>query len=417
MDPNIIYIILACLLGLAMTWSVGANDLANIMSTTIGSGAVRIRTAIIIAIIFEFAGAFFGGGGVSDTLRGGIINPEMLTATPYVLLYGMLASLVAGTLWMLTASYLGMPVSITNTIVGAIVGFGILVIGPKAMHWNKVIAIGVSWLASPILAALMAYLLFASIQNLVFSSATPLEAAKKKAFIYFFLVGVILANMIIIKTLEHFQMGHHHIYNWLITLGCGALVTLFGHRRIQGIQHNGFDGLQSHFIGIEKIFALLMGLTACAMIFAHGSNDVAVAVGPMAAVITIAKSDGHNLYSSNLPVWITLLGTSGVLVGFLMYGRRVIETVGKGITNLTPSRAFCATLAAATAVIISTSAGIPVSATQTLVGGILGVGLARGIGALNIAVVRNIFVSWIITVPIGAILTILFYGVFKLILG
>jgi len=413
MDINTLFIILACLFGVIMTFSVGANDLANIMSTTLGSKAISARTAIIIAIVFEFAGAFLGGGAVSNTLRGGIINTNLLSHTPYILLYGMLASLLAGTVWMAFASYLGMPVSITNTIVGAIVGFGLIVIGPHAMHWNKVIAIIISWVASPTIAALFAYAIFINIQRMIFVRSKPFDAAKRYAPYYFFLVGIVLANMIVIKGLHHFHIDFSLWQNISITIALGIVLALFGWRYTKRIKLERQGRLRSHFASTEKIFAVLMGFTACAMVFAHGSNDVAIAVGPMAAVITIAKSEGHVLYTSYLPLWITFIGTLGVIIGLLMYGRKIIETVGQGITNLTPSRAFSATIAAATTVIASTTLGIPVSATQTLVGGILGVGLARGIGALNLRVVRNIFTSWVITLPAGAGFTIAFFYLFK----
>lgn len=417
MHLDFTYVALACVFGVIMTWSVGANDLANIMSTTMGSKAISVRTAILIAIVFEFAGAFLGGGGVSNTLRGGIINTNDLINSPYILLYGMLAVLLAGTVWMLVASYFAMPVSITNTIVGAIVGFGLIVVGPASMHWHKVIAIIISWIASPAIAAFVAYALFVSIQRTILIRSKPFDAAKRYSPIYFFIVGLVLADMIIVKGLEHFHVAIDHLDFWGILLGCGLIFALVGQASVQRIKLEKEGRLRSQFASTEKIFGILMGLTACAMVFAHGANDVAIAVGPMAAVITIAQSHGTMLYVKSLPAWITFIGVVGVIAGLLMYGRKIIETVGEGITNLTPSRAFSATIAAASTVLVSTSLGIPVSATQTLVGGILGVGLARGIGALNLRVVKNILLSWIITLPIGAGLAIAFFFMFRWIFG
>ncbi len=413
MHFDFLYIILACVFGVIMTWSVGANDLANIMSTTMGSKAISVRNAILIAVIFEFAGAFFGGTGVSNTLRGGIINTQDLINTPYVLLFGMLAVLMAGTVWMLLASFLAMPVSITNTIVGAIVGFGLIVVGPASMHWHKVVSIMISWVASPTIAAFVGYILFISIQKTILISSNPFLQAKRYAPLYFFLVGLVLADMIIIKGLAHFHIAVSHIEFWLILMLFGLFIVALGRLLIKNIFVAKKNRLKEQFAAVEKIFGVLMGLTACAMIFAHGSNDVAIAVGPMAAVITIAKSHGKVLYSQILPAWITFIGVVGVITGLFMYGRKIIEKVGEGITDLTPSRAFSATIAAAATVLVSTSLGIPVSATQTLVGGILGVGLARGIGALNLRVVKNILFSWVITLPIGAGLAILFFYCFK----
>lgn len=413
MHFDFMYIALACVLGVVMTWSVGANDLANIMSTTMGSKAIGVRNAIIIAVIFEFAGAFLGGKGVSNTLRGGIINTNDLIQTPYILLHGMLAVLSAGTIWMLIASYFGMPVSITNAIVGAIVGFGLVVVGPSSMHWHTVISIAISWIASPTIAGLVGYLIFISIQRMILVQAKPFHFAIRYSPIYFFIVGVVLAIMIIIKGLQHFHVILPMVQFWGTLLISGVAFAIIGELLIKRITLEDEGRLRAQFASTEKIFGILMGLTACAMVFAHGSNDVAIAVGPMAAIITIALSHGTTLYTANLPAWITFIGVVGVITGLMMYGRKIIETVGKGITNLTPSRAFSATLAAASTVVVSTSLGIPVSATQTLVGGILGVGLARGIGALNLRVVRNILMSWMITLPVSAGLAISFFYIFQ----
>lgn len=411
-----LFIILACLFGILMTWSVGANDLANIMSTTMGSNAISVRRAIVIAIVFEFAGAFLGGGGVSNTLRNGIINTQLFVHTPEVLLFGMLAVLLSATTWMLIASYFGLPVSVTNATVGAIVGFGWLVLGPHALHWQQILYIAISWVASPTIAGVTAFLLFTTIQRSILGQAEPFLCAKRYVPFFLFLVGIVLAIMIVVKGLKHFQINLSHFSFTLITLLTALIVMAIGMFAIRKIkpEANG-RRLHAEFASTEQIFGVLMGLTACAMIFAHGSNDVAIAVGPMASVITIARSGGHALVTPTLPWWIVFLGCSGVIAGLLMYGRKVIETVGRGITPLTPSRAFSATLAAASTVIVSTSFGIPVSATQTLVGAILGVGLARGIDALNLRVVRNIFMSWIITIPVGAALAVGFYHLFNVI--
>ncbi|MGE3919639.1 MAG: inorganic phosphate transporter [Gammaproteobacteria bacterium] len=415
---TILFIVLACLFGLMMTWSVGANDLANIMSTTLGSRSVTIRNAIIIAIIFEFAGAFLGGSGVSHTLRDGIINTQLLIDTPNILLYGMLAVLLSATTWMLIASYFGLPVSVTNATVGAIVGFGSIVLGVHAMHWKQVIYIAISWVSSPLIAGILAYLLFINIQRLILIQSEPFVHAKRYAPIYLFVVGIILSLMVLVKGLKHFHIVVTPLTNFVMTLGTAFVVTLIGSWVIQSVKlPSGTRRLHAQFIATEKVFAILMALTACAMVFAHGSNDVAIAVGPMAEVITIATSGEKAVLTSALPAWIVFLGASGVIVGLLMYGRKVIETVGHGITTLTPSRAFSATIAAASTVVVSTSFGIPVSATQTLIGAIFGVGLARGIDSLNLRVVRNIFTSWIITLPIGAGLAIMLYYLFHIIFG
>lgn len=413
MEYAYLYILLASVLSLAMAFSVGANDLANIMSTTMGSKAVSVRQAMLIAIIFEFAGAFLGSHGVTHTLQSGIIDIAHLTAHPEVFIQGMLAALTGSTLWMLTASVLGLPVSITNAIVGSIVGFGAIILGVEAIHWQQVSYIALSWVCSPTLSGVIAYILFISVQRLIFDTSNPLARAFRYLPLYFFLVGVILGDMTVLKGLKHF---HIEINTWqacLIAAFTGFLVMSVGRTLIHNLRFD-FDAEQhDRFVNIEKMFALLMAFTACAMVFAHGSNDVAIAIGPLSAIVhTIEQVQPWH------PEWfmqhkIVALGCCGILLGLFIYGKKVIATVGTGITALTPSRAFAATLAAAITVILSTSTGIPVSATQTLVGAVLGVGLARGIGALNLTVVRNIIMSWIFTLPAACTLTIIFFMVFS----
>jgi PiT family inorganic phosphate transporter len=412
-----LYIILACLFGLFMTWGVGANDLANVMSTSMGSKALTVRQVIIIAIIFEFAGAFLGGIQVSDTIRHGIINTDVLNSHPDVFIEGMLAVLLAGSTWMLLASYLGLPVSITHTIVGAIVGFGAIELGIGAIEWAHVKVIAISWLTSPAIAGLLSYLLFMSIQLLIFSKLHPFGYAKKFAPLYLFLIGVAISTASVTRGLKHLGIPLTGADSVMLAVGIGLVIMLIGTYLISRIKLPAQLSRHEEFEMVEKVFGILMIFTAAAMVFAHGSNDVAIAVGPIAAVVSVVKANGNLLAQQNIPYWTIALGAGGVVIGLLSYGRNVISTVGHSITTLTPSRAFAATIAAAFTVVIATGTGIPVSATQTLVGAVLGVGLARGIGALNLVVIRNIFMSWVITIPAGATFTIGWYYVFKLALG
>ena len=411
MDHQLLYVILACLFGLGVTWSVGANDLANVLSTTIGSKAISARQAIIIAIIFEFAGALLGGHGVAQTIKSGIINTAVITQST-ILIHGMLAVLIAAACWLTLASFFAMPVSITQTIVGSIFGFGLIVLGFHAIHWQQMSYILISWVTSPTLAGVISYLMFMSVQYFILGTEHPLQNAKRYVPIYLFLVGYILTSITLLKALKHFGVHLHLISEIIVAITVGIIISLIGNITLKRIKFEDNLEYRVQFFYIEKMFAFLMLFTACAMVFAHGSNDVAIAVGPVAAIISWVKPGTDQ--SNALFLYGTLfLGCTGVVIGLLMYGRKVIETVGSGITALTPSRAFCATLAAATAVVVSTSVGIPVSATQTLVGAVLGVGLARGIGALDLGIIRNIFLSWIITLPAGAGLTIGFYFLFK----
>lgn len=409
MELGLLFVIVACVIGFIMTWSVGANDLANIMSTAMGSKAITVKQAIIFAIIFEFAGAILGGSHVTDTIRHGIINTDMLTQTPDVLVHGMLAVLLGASTWMLIASYLGMPVSITNAIVGSVVGFGVLIVGAYAIHWEKVSFIALSWVLSPAIAGIVAFSLFKAIQKSILATSEPYQSAKYFMPVYLFAVGVVLSIMLILKGLHHFDIHFNAEESTAVVLGGSMVVILLGMLIINKLPKPNGEKSQEQFVFVEKMFSVLMAFTACAMIFAHGSNDVALSVGPLVAIINVYTHGGEIVQNAPLPIWIVLFGCTGVVTGLIMYGRKVIETVGSGITALTPSRAFCATLAAAMTVIVSTSTGTPVSATQTLVGAVLGVGLARGIGALNITVIRNIFMSWIVTIPVAATLTIVFY--------
>ncbi|CAM4399195.1 MAG: hypothetical protein LEGION0403_FIIPPAGN_02094 [Legionella sp.] len=417
MDYSIVYLCIAIILCFLMTWGVGANDLANVMSTTMGSKAITAKQAMLIAIIFEFAGAFIGGTEVTETMRDGIINTSQLSEQPLVLIEGMLGVLLACTIWMNLASYIGVPVSITNALVGSMVGFGAVVLGADAIHWNQVSRIAVSWITSPLISGITAYILFISIQQTIFVKSNPLAKAKIYIPIYLFLVGSILSFITVFKGLHHFGIHFNFKQSLAVTLGTSIVITLIGMIFIRRIPEHPRIRRRERFIQVEKYFAVLMALTACAMVFAHGSNDVALAVGPLTIIHSLVMHSHQTFDANNYPAWIILFGCVGVVTGLLMYGRKVIETVGSSITALTPSRAFAATLAAATTVVVSTSIGIPVSATQTLVGAVLGVGLARGIGALNLIVIRNIFMSWVLTLPAASLLTILSYKVLHWFLG
>ncbi|MCK2184657.1 inorganic phosphate transporter [Halomonas getboli] len=408
-----IFIILACAFGFFMAWGVGANDVANAMGTSVGSRAITIKQAIIIAVIFEFLGAWLAGGEVTETIRKGIIDPSLLEGDPQLLVYGMLASLLAAATWLLIASMRGWPVSTTHSIVGAIVGFAMAGLGMDAVGWGKVGQIAASWVVSPLMSGSIAFMLFKSVQHLIFENRDPFAAAKRYVPMYVFLVGFIVAMVTLTKGLKHvgLDLGFGESLFYAVLLGLGVMV-LGGllERRVGGEKRKG-DAFG--FDGVERVFGVLMLFTACAMAFAHGSNDVANAVGPLAAVIGVIYSDGVIGGDSLIPWWVLVLGGGGIVVGLVTYGHKVIATVGTGITELTPSRGFAATLAAATTVVLASGTGLPISTTHTLVGAVLGVGLARGMAALNLRVIGTIVMSWLITLPAGAILAIMFFFMFK----
>ena len=412
-----VLIILAIIFGTFMAWGIGANDVANAMGTSVGSGAVTIKQAIIIAVIFEFAGAILAGGEVTATIRKGILDAALFTNEPHLLVYGMLASLLAAGMWLLIASSFGWPVSTTHSIVGAIVGFGAVGVGVDAVAWSKVFNIVISWIASPILAGVISFILFRSLQNLIIDTKHPFDNAKKYVPYYMFLVGFIVSLVTIFKGLKHVGMSFDTFTSYSLSIGVGLLVAIIGTFVIRDIHLDPDENKDFYYASMERVFSVLMIITAAAMAFAHGSNDVANAIGPLAAIYSVVESGGLIGAKSALPVWILLVGGTGIVIGLITYGHKVIATIGTGITQLTPSRGFAATLAAAATVVIASGTGIPVSTTQVLVGAVLGVGLARGMAALDTRVINKIFLSWIVTLPAGAFMSILFFFALKGVFG
>ena len=325
----------------------------------------------------------------------------------------MLSSLLAAGTWLLIASYKGWPVSTTHSIVGAIVGFAAVGISMDAVVWNKVTTIISSWVVSPLMAGTISFLIFKSVQILILDTEDPFANAKKFVPGYMFLVGFVIAMVTFLKGLKHVGLDLSFQQSLLFSSAFGVVIALLGTAFLKGVDNSSKQRGDVVFDGVERVFAVLMVFTACAMAFAHGSNDVANAVGPLAAVANIVQSGGEIAAKSSMPWWILLLGGSGIVAGLIMLGYRVIETVGRNITELTPSRGFAAELAAATTVVLASGTGLPISTTHTLVGAVLGVGLARGISAVNARVVGKIILSWIITLPVGAGLSILFFFIFK----
>ncbi|MBK1649322.1 inorganic phosphate transporter [Rhabdochromatium marinum] len=412
-----VLIVLAILFGLYMTWGIGANDVANAMGTSVGSGAISIKQAIVIAAIFEFAGAFVAGGNVTSTIRKGIIDPEPLVATPELLVYGMLAALLAAAIWLMIATSRGWPVSTTHTIVGAIVGFGVAGIGIDAVQWTAIGQIAASWIVSPLLGGLLAWLLMLSIRELIFNRDNPFESAKRWGPVYLFLVGWIVSLVSLFKGLKHLDLHWSNGQSVLVATVIGLVVAVMGKRMINRVTVETSADRRLLFASVERVFTPMMLFTACAMAFAHGSNDVANGIGPMAAVVSIVQSGGEVAQQSALPLWVLAIGGIGIVVGLATMGYRVMQTIGTRITELTPTRGYCATLAAAATVVLASKTGLPVSTTHISVGAVMGVGLARGIGALDLRVIGNIIVSWLVTLPAGALLAAAFFFVFKVIFG
>ena len=408
-------LIMACFFGFFMAWGVGANDVANAMGTSVGARAITIKQAIIIAMVFEFTGAWLAGGEVTSTIRSSIIDIESagFDDRPELLIFGMLSSLLAAGIWLVVASKYGWPVSTTHSIIGAIIGFAVVGISADSVMWGQVLEIVASWIVSPVFSGTIAFILFLSVEKLVLSREDPLKHAKKFVPYYMFLVGFVIAMVTLVKGLSHVGLEVTFSQSAFLAVAFALLTVTIGIFLLRRLRLPDSDQPTAQMQSVERVFGVLMIFTACSMAFAHGSNDVANAIGPLAAINSVIANNGAFEAESALPVWILLLGGFGIVTGLAMWGHRVIRTIGKNITELTPSRGFAAEIAAATTVVIASGTGIPVSTTHTLVGAVLGVGLARGMSALNFGVVGRIFLSWIVTLPAGAILSIVFFFIFK----
>ncbi|MCB1085077.1 MAG: inorganic phosphate transporter [Chlamydiia bacterium] len=464
MPVDTILTILVLLAGFYMAWNIGANDVSNAMGTSVGSGALTLFKAVIIAGILEFCGAFFLGGNVSRTMQSGIVNPDLFSHDPKILLYGMLSALLATALWLQVASYFGWPVSTTHAIIGALIGFGAIEGGVAAVHWGEVGRIAMSWVISPALSGLFAFMIFSTLQRKVLFAMNPIQATRKLIPILVFIVLFVFTLSVLFNGLGSFQI--HFTSLETLLLGCviggvGLLITLVILRRVRlpqtqmvsanttqqlfslnkAIRHlkrvkfsskgerrekiggvlrevesyaedvRGHSKLytsSSDYRIVEKMFASLQILSASYVAFAHGANDVANAIGPVAAALEIIKEGGLTL-TSRVPAWLLAMGGVGIVVGLATWGWRVMETIGRKITELTPTRGFSADFGAAITILIASKFGLPISTTHCIVGAVLGVGLARGISALNIRVLRDIVLSWIITIPSSAIVCVLLF--------
>ena len=415
MEAQYLYIGLAALFAIFMAWGIGANDVANAMATSVGSKALTIKQAILVAAVFEFAGAVLAGGEVTSTIRKGIVDSSLLGDQPELLVYGMLSALLAAATWLMIASKKGWPVSTTHSIVGAIVGFTAVGIGVEAVQWAKVGTIAMSWVVSPLVAGTIAFLLYQTVIWAILRHPDPLARARRYVPAYMFLAAFTITLVTILKGLKHVGLEISTRDSYLAAVLIAAAIAFVGGIVVRRVQIEPGADKDTESVTVERVFGILMVITACGMAFAHGSNDVANAIGPLAAVVSIART-GEIASSSPLPVWVLLIGGIGIVIGLATFGRHVIATVGTKITELTPSRGFAAEIAAATTIVIASGTGLPISTTHTLVGAVLGVGMAHGIKAINKGVVGRIVLSWVVTIPVGAILSITFFFLFSFVL-
>jgi len=408
LDPFFILLI-AGFIGFFMAFGIGANDVANSMGTSVGSKAISIKQAIIIAAIFEFLGAFLAGGEVTSTIRKGIVDPDIYANDINIFVIGMMAALLAGGTWLYIASLRGWPVSTTHSIVGSIIGFVLITKGVDAVSWSKVGNIAMSWVTSPVFSATLAFALYMSAKKLILDRAEPEKAAITYIPFYSFLVAVVISLVTARKGLKHvgIQWSDNEMYLFIFIFSSivGLITAFFLRTNKEKIMRDG---------GIEFAFGLLMIVSASAMAFAHGSNDVANAIGPLAAIVSVVDT-GEIGSKAAINPWVLFVGAIGIVFGLATLGSRVIKTVGQKITTLTPSLGFSAEMATASTVVAATYLGFPISTTHTLVGGVIGVGLAKGAEHLDFSSIRRIIASWLVTIPAGAAFTVLFYLVLRII--
>ena len=310
-----VFIALAVIFGLFMTWGIGANDVANAMGTSVGSGAITVKQAVIIAAVFEFAGAFIAGGNVTKTIRKGIIDPTPITNNPEILVFGMLAALLAAAIWLMVATTRGWPVSTTHSIIGAIVGFAMVGIGMDAVKWDKISQIVASWLVSPLLGGVIALLLMLSIRKFILETDNPFQKAKTYGPVYVFLVGWIVSLVTMFKGLKHLKLEFTMAESFVMATIVGIVIAAIGKLLINKVKVDKAADRDFHYASVEKVFTPMMIFTACAMAFAHGSNDVANGIGPLAAVLSIVQSGGEVGQKAALPIWVLVLGGAGIVIG------------------------------------------------------------------------------------------------------
>lgn len=421
-----IIIALAAVLGLYMAWNIGANDVANSMADAVGSKAISIRNAVIAAGICEFAGAVLVGAQVTDTVRKGIVDPVVLASLPgmtphdaaVIMVIGMSAALLSAAFWLNISTIFGMPVSTTHSIVGAVAGFGLIAAGAHAVNWNKLTQIVASWFISPVIGGLLSFFIFIYIRRAILRQEKPSQAAIRHIPIIVFIMSSVVLLATIYKGLQHvighiaFLAGGRSFWLSIALSFMAAVVSYFLVKRKLGNLGEKPLGLQLE--AVERVFVPMVIISSCSVAFAHGANDVANSVGPLAAIVHILHTGVVDM-KVPVPLWILTLGGIGIVIGLATYGYRVMMTVGTKITEITPSRGVAADIAASATVLACTRLSLPVSTTHTLVGAILGIGLARGLGGINRRIVGSIFGSWLFTVPAAAVMSIIFFLLGKVI--
>ena len=409
---NILYFA-TLLIGGAMAWAIGANDVANAMASTVGAGILTVTQAIYIAAVFEALGALLASGQVANMMRHGIVDVTLFQLQPELFICGMLAALLAAATWLIIATRYGLPVSTTHSIVGAILGFGVISTGLRHIHWHNITAIAISWILTPITGALGGAVLFLWIQRSILSDRNPFQRCKLQVPFYSAAVVGVFSYIVLFECLDTIGLNivSQAKIQWWLALILVTYVVSYGALSYQLVQaeKSKREELYHH---VERCFTGLAVLTSCGMAFSHGANDVANAIGPIAAILSTIASGKVELDAVLLPFWLVCFGAGAIVLGLICYGYKIMQTVGSHITQITPIRGFCIQFSTSIIVIVASGLGIPVSTTQTMIGSIFGVGLVRGLQAVNTQMVGNIFLSWVITLPAGSLLAMLYYRIF-----
>ncbi|RKX95469.1 MAG: phosphate permease [Spirochaetes bacterium] len=389
-------LIIAIIAAIYMSWNIGANDVANSMGTSVGSGALTLTKAVIVAGVFEFLGAFFVGKHVTTTISKGIVNP--VSIEPHLLMLGMLSALIAAALWVTIATYFGLPVSTTHSIVGGVMGFA-MILDNRLILWHKLIGIIGSWIISPVSGALISYLIFLTIKKTILSKTDPIKEAKKVIPFFIFFTTFIISMSIIYKGLKNIGLNLCFKYSLLFSIIPAGIGMFIGHILLSRYKYEYTDE-EDKYNKLENIFIYLQIITACSVAFAHGANDVANSTGPLVTIVELYK--GKSVSSKIIiPLWVLALGGFGIVLGISTWGYKVIHTIGEKITEVTPTRGFSAELATAFTVLVFSKLGMPISTSHVIVGSVLGVGIAGGFATVNYKIIKNIIYSWILTIPVA----------------
>jgi PiT family inorganic phosphate transporter len=406
MSAESLILIAGFVFGFYMAWNIGANDVANSMASAVGAKAITIRQAVVIAGILNIVGATFIGSHVTNTIRKGIISTEVLS-DPHLALVGALSALLAAALWVSFATWKSLPVSTTHAIVGAMIGFGIMAGGFATINWGKLGAVVLSWVISPVFSLAIAFVMFKVIVRLILSKEKAFERSVE--FSPYFIGGAIF--IVVLSFLFKTPLGNRLSVSTTVALMIAFVMAVIlgyiGKLLISRVfpVHKGTDS------GAEEIFRRIQIGTSCYVALAQGANDVANAIGPLAMIYFLVKT-GSVGAKVPVPIFLLLFGGIGIACGIAMAGNRVMTTIGTKITTLTNTRGFAVDFAAATTVLVASKLGLPVSTTHAAVGGVLGVGIARGLEAVNFRIIFQIMVYWVLTVPVAAITCMV---IFKLI--